>query len=56
MSYALYVAGYLIFTIGVALGAHYMHIHTQWIVVIVLILAGLGLARGVTQARQRDPS
>ena len=56
MSYALYVLGFLIFIVGIALGAHYMHIPVHWIVVIVLIFAGIGIASGVSRTRHRDPS
>ena len=56
MSYALYILGFAICIIGLALGAHYMHVPTHWIVVIVLIFAGMGVARGVSRTRYRDPS
>ena len=56
MSFALYVVGYLIVICGVALGAYYMHIPAHWITVLVLILAGIGVASGVSHTRRRDPS
>jgi positive regulator of sigma E activity len=56
MSFALYVLGYLIFIVGVALGAHYMHVPTHWIAVVVLIFSGLGVASAVSHTRRRDPS
>ncbi len=56
MSYALYVTGFVIFIIGIGLGAHYLHVPARWITVVVLIFAGLGVARGVSRTRNRDPS
>jgi len=56
VSFALYVLGYLIVIVGVALGAHYMHVPAHWIAVLVLILGGMGVASGVSHTRRRDPS
>ena len=56
MSFGLYALGYLIVIIGVAYMAHLMHIPQQWIVAIVLVLAGLGIATAVTNTRHKDPS
>ena len=56
MSFALYVIGFLIVIAGVALGAYYMHVPAHWITVAVLILAGMGVATGVSHTRHRDPS
>ncbi len=56
MSFALYVLGYIIIVIGVALGAHYMHVPPHWIGVLVLIMLGIGVATGVSNTRHRDPS
>lgn len=56
MSFVLYIAGFLVFIVGIALGAHYMHVPTHWIAVIVLVFTGLGVARAVSQTRHRDPS
>jgi hypothetical protein len=56
MSFALYILGYIIVIVGIALGAFYMHVPAHWITVIVLILAGSGVATGVSHTRYRDPS
>jgi hypothetical protein len=56
MSFALYILGYIIIVIGLALGAHYMHMPAHWIGVIVLIMLGIGVASGVSHTRRRDPS
>jgi hypothetical protein len=55
MSFPLYLVGFLVFTIGVALGAYYLNVPARWIVVIVVVLAGLGIVSGVTNTRRRDP-
>jgi hypothetical protein len=56
MSFVLYILGFLILIGGVALGAHYLHVPAHWITVVVLILAGMGVATGVSRTRHRDPS
>ena len=56
MSFAIYLIGYIILIIGLAIGAHMLHVAPRWIGVGVLILAGLGILTGVARTRQRDPS
>jgi uncharacterized membrane protein len=56
MSFGIYLVGYIIMIIGLGIGAHLMHVPPRWIVVGVLVLVGLGILRGVTHTRQRDPS
>jgi hypothetical protein len=56
MSFAIYLIGYVILIIGLAVGAHMLHVAPRWIGVGVLILAGLGILTGVARTRQRDPS
>lgn len=56
MSFAFYLIGYLVLIIGLAVGAHMMHVPPRWIGVGVLILAGLGVLTGVSRTRQRDSS
>jgi hypothetical protein len=56
MSFALYLLGYVVVIIGLAYGATLMHIPNQWIVVLVLVLAGLGVLSGVAKTRMKDPS
>jgi hypothetical protein len=56
MSFAIYLIGYIIFIIGLAVGAHMLHVPPRWIGVGALILAGLGVLTGVARTRQRDPS
>jgi hypothetical protein len=56
MSFAIYLVGYAVLILGLAFGAHMMHMPPRWIGVGVLILAGLGILTGVAKTRQRDPS
>jgi hypothetical protein len=56
MSFALYLIGYMVLIVGLAVGAHLMHVPPRWIGVGALVLAGLGVLTGVARTRQRDPS
>ncbi len=56
MSFGIYIAGFIIMIIGLAIGAHLMHMPPQWIGVGVLVLIGLGILTGVSHTRQRDSS
>jgi hydrogenase/urease accessory protein HupE len=56
MSYALYVAGFVIVIGGLIYGAALMHVPTEWIVVSSVILLGLAITTGVKATRQKDSS
>ena len=56
MSYALYVAGFVIVIGGLIYGAVLIHIPTQWIVVGSVVLLGMAILKGVRATRQKDPS
>jgi hypothetical protein len=55
MSFGLYLVGYIILTIGLAIGADMLHVPQKWIGVGVLCLIGLAIIHGVTATRQKDP-
>jgi hypothetical protein len=55
MSFGLYFVGFIILIIGLALGAHLMHVSNQWIGVGVIVLVGIGIITGVTSTRRPDP-
>lgn len=55
VSFAIYLVGFIILIGGLAYGASLAGPATQWIVVGVLVLLGLGIAMGVTRTRQKDP-
>ena len=55
MSFGIYIAGYVILIIGLAIGAHLLHVPQKWIGVGVLCLIGIAIIHGVTATRQKDP-
>jgi hypothetical protein len=56
MSFGLYLVGYIVLIIGLALGAHMAHMPPRWIGVGVVIMVGLGIISAVANTRQRDSS
>ena len=54
MSFGLYLLGFVILIVGLALGANMMHVAPRWIGIGVVILAGIGVLTGVTHTRRRD--
>ena len=54
MSFALYVAGFLIVIAGVAWGLVRAGVPTVWVIIASLILFGFGILTGVTRTRSRD--
>ena len=52
MSYALYLAGYLIVIGGLCYGAALLHISTHWIIAGAVVLSGLAILSGVKATRQ----
>ena len=56
MSFGIYIAGYLILIIGLAIAASMLHLPPKWIGVGILCLVGVAIMHGVTATRQRDPS
>lgn len=43
MSSPLYLIGYAVVIVGLALGAYYLKIPTRWIVVGIIVLMGMGI-------------
>jgi hypothetical protein len=56
MSFGIYMVGFIVMIVGLALGAHLMHVPPTWIGVGVIVLIGLGILLGVTSTRRPDPS
>ena len=56
MSLWIYLCGYLVLIIGLALGAHLLNTPPQWIGVGALCLTGIGIIHAVTATRQKDSS
>jgi hypothetical protein len=55
-SLAIYLIGFVVLVAGLAYGASLAGAPPQWIAAGVLVLIGLGIAKGATRTRQRDPS
>ena len=55
MSFAIYLIGFIVLIVGLAVGANMMHVAPRWIGVGAIILTGLGIVTGVARTRQRDP-
>lgn len=55
MSFGIYLVGYIILIVGLAIGAHFLHAPPKWIGVGVLCLIGIAIIHGVTATRHKDP-
>jgi urea transporter len=55
MSFGIYIAGYSILIVGLALGAHLLQVPQKWIGVGVVCLVGMAIIHGVTATRHKDP-
>jgi predicted signal transduction protein with EAL and GGDEF domain len=56
MSFGIYMVGFIVLIIGLALGAFLMHVPPRWIGVGIVVMVGLGILMGVTSTRRPDPS
>ncbi len=54
MSFALYLGGLVVLLVGIAYGAVLLDVPTQWIVVGIVVFAGLGILSAVAHTRSRD--
>jgi len=54
MSFTLYLVGFVFLIVGLAMGAHYMHVAPRWIGVGVVVLTGIGIVSAVTHTRSKD--
>jgi uncharacterized membrane protein YiaA len=55
MSFGIFIVGYIILIVGLAIGAHLLHVPNKWIGVGALCLIGLAIIHGVTATRHKDP-
>lgn len=53
-SFALYLVGFIVLSIGVMFAASILGVGNQWLAVIGLVLLGLGVITGVSKTRRRD--
>jgi hypothetical protein len=56
MSFGLFMVGFVVLIIGLALGAYLLHVPAMWIGVGVIVLIGIGILMGVVSTRRPDPS
>ena len=54
-SFGVYLVGFAVIVIGLALGAHLAHVPTAWIAVGVIVLIGLGVLKAVTHTTTKTP-
>ena len=56
MSFLIYLLGAALFIGGIAWALVAMHVATQYIAIVCLILLGIGVFTGVTRTRTKDPA
>ena len=56
MSFSLYLIGFVVLIIGLALGAHFAGVPPRWIGVGAVVLIGCGILGAVKNTRPRDPA
>ena len=54
-SFGIYLIGFIVFILGVAIGAYLLGAPPMWIGVGVIILIGIGILNGVSRTRRPDP-
>lgn len=54
MNFGIYLIGYLIVIAGVVYAMNLMHIHSQYIVAVAVIMLGAGILTAVKNTRQKD--
>jgi hypothetical protein len=55
MSFAIYLAGFILVLVGVVWGMSTAGVPSIWIGIAALILLGIGIITGVSQTRSKDP-
>ena len=54
MSFGIYLVGYVILIVGLALAANMLNVPGQWIGIGALCLVGIAIIHGVASTRQKD--
>jgi hypothetical protein len=55
-SFATYLIGFLVLTVGLAFAAYLLNVPSTWIVVGVVVLMGIGILSATSRTKLRDPS
>ena len=53
--FAVFVIGFVIFTVGVGLAANLLGVPNRWIAVILLVMVGMGIFTGAQNTKRDDP-
>jgi cytochrome c biogenesis factor len=56
MSFALYMVGTLIVIAGVVYVCHLVHLRSEWVIAIAILLLGAGVMGAVSSTRSKDPN
>jgi hypothetical protein len=56
MSFGIYAIGFAIVIGGLIYAAYLLHVPAHWIAVGAVVLLGVGILKGVTTTRQKDPA
>jgi positive regulator of sigma E activity len=54
-SFAIYIVGFLILIVGLALAANLLGVSSTWIGIGVIVLAGVAVLSGVAKTKRPDP-
>lgn len=54
-SFGIYIIGFIILIIGLALGANMLGVPSMWIGIGVIVLVGIGVLSGVGKTKRPDP-
>jgi LPXTG-motif cell wall-anchored protein len=53
-AFGLYVIGFLVLAAGVLVGAYFLGVGTNWLIVIGLVLAGIAIVSGVVNTKRKE--
>lgn len=54
-SFGIYIIGFVILIVGLALAANMLGVPTVWIGIGIVVLIGIAVLSGVSKTRRRDP-
>lgn len=54
-SFGIYIIGFIIVIVGLALGAHLLGVPSTWIGIGIIVLVGIGILSGVNRTKRPDP-
>jgi hypothetical protein len=54
-SFSIYLIGFIVLIVGLAVAAVLLGLPTQWIVVGAIILIGIGILTGTSRTKTKDP-